>query len=29
MARKLVDQDILTYEKGKGYQTNEYNSEIF
>lgn len=27
--RKLVDQDILTYEKGKGYQTNEYNSEIF
>ena len=27
--RKLVDQDVLTYEKGKGYQTNEYNSEIF
>ena len=27
--RKLVEQDILTYEKGKGYQTNEYNSEIF
>ena len=26
---KLVDQDVLTYEKGKGYQTNEYNSEIF
>ena len=27
--RKLVEQDVLTYEKGKGYQTNEYNSEIF
>ena len=27
--RKLVDQDVLTYEKGKGYQTNEYNSQIF
>ena len=27
--RKLVEQDILTYEKGTGYQTNEYNSEIF
>ncbi len=27
--RKLVDQDVLTYEKGKGYQTNEYNTEIF
>mgnify|MGYP003145573622 CR=1 FL=1 len=27
--RKLVDQDVLTHEKGKGYQTNEYNSEIF
>ncbi len=27
--RKLVDRDVLTYEKGKGYQTNDYNSEIF
>jgi len=27
--RKLADQDVLTYEKGKGYQINEYNSEVF
>ena len=27
--RKLADQDILTYQKGKGYQTDEYNSELF
>ena len=27
--RRLVDQDVLTYEKGKGYQINEYNAETF
>lgn len=27
--RKLEQQDVLIYEKGKGYQINAYNSEVF